>query len=213
MPEDAPPAFLRAPGDMSQRLLAHDWASSPLGPIETWPQSLRSVVGLMLQTRQPACLAWGERLTSLYNDACIPILGAKHPAGLGQPHAELFAGIEDNYRSVVAATLAGEAQHVVDRAIPLAGRPTSWFTFSWTPLRDEAGAVAGFLCMAVETTEKVLAQQALDAEGCRDRSEAERQRRLYEAILTNTPDLAYVFDLDHRFIYANEGLLRMWGRS
>jgi PAS domain S-box-containing protein len=205
---------------MAERLRAHDWAATPLGPIEGWPQSLRSAVGFMLAARQPVYMVWSAELTSLYNDAFIPILGAKHPAGLGKPYAELWAEIWEEFRPIAEATMAGEAQHFEDRPLPLAARPglpMSWFTFSLTPLRDGAGAVGGFLGVATETTAKVLAERALRARSEQDlrrsRTEAERQRRLYEAILSNTPDLAYVFDLDHRFIYANEGLLRMWGRS
>jgi PAS domain S-box-containing protein len=74
--------------------------------------------------------------------------------------------------------------------------------FVYQPLRGKTGEVTGIFVQATDVTDRVLAEQALA-----------RQRRLYEAILTNTPDLAYIFDLSHRFIYANEGLLKMWGRS
>ncbi len=214
------PGFPGASGEMAGRLRAHDWASTPLGPIEGWPQSLRTVVNLMLATAQPVYIAWGPELVSLFNDSYIPILGTKHPGALGKPYAELFAEVWDEYRPIIDATMAGRSQHFVDRPVALTGRPgvpMSWFTFSWTPLPDETGMVAGFYCTAIETTGQVRAEQALrkrNAEALRhSQAETERQRRLYEAILANTPDLAYVFDLDHRFIYANEGLLRMWGRS
>lgn len=221
MEAEADAAFLAGlDGEMAGRVRGHDWAATPLGPVGSWPQSLRTAVGLMLASRQPVYVAWGAELVSLYNDGYIPILGAKHPGGLGRPYATLFAEILDEYEPIIAATLAGEAQLFVNRPVPLAarpGRPMSWFTLAWTPLRDEAGAVRGFLCIATETTEKILAEQELRARSERDlrrsRDAADRQKRLYEAILSNTPDLAYVFDLDHRFIYANEGLLRMWGRG
>ncbi|WP_052214249.1 PAS domain S-box protein [Belnapia sp. F-4-1] len=214
------PGFPAVQGEMADRLRAHEWGATPLGPIECWPQSLRTAVDLMLAARHPVYIAWGPELTSLFNDGYIPILGNKHPAALGKPCAELFAEVWHEFQPLVTATMAGEAQHFVDRPVALAGRPglpMSWFTFSWTPLRDEAGRIAGIYCSATDTTEKVLVEQALRARSERDlrrsQTERERQRRLYEAILTNTPDLAYVFDLDHRFIYANEGLLRMWGRT
>jgi PAS domain S-box-containing protein len=162
---------------MGARIRAHDWAATPLGPIETWPPSLRTAVDLLLAARQPVYVAWGPDLTSLYNDSYIPILGAKHPGGLGQPYADLFAEIWDEYRPLMEATLAGEAQYFVDRPVPLAGRgaerPLSYFTFSWTPLRDATGRVAGFYCAATETTETVRAAAALRASEARFRSFAE----------------------------------------
>ena len=149
---------------MAGRIRAHDWASTPLGSIESWPQSLKSVVDLMLCSGQPASIAYGPELTSLYNDAYIPILGPKHPESLGQPYSDVWPELWPKFRPVIAATLAGEAQHIINHPIALAGRagrPTSWFICSWTPLRDEAGTVKGFYCSATETTAQVLAQRAL----------------------------------------------------
>jgi len=77
-------------GEMAERIRTHDWASTPLGPIEAWPQSLKSVVDLMLCGRQPAYIAFGPALTSLYNDAYIAILGTDHPKSLGQPYSEVW---------------------------------------------------------------------------------------------------------------------------
>ena len=149
---------------MAGRIRAHDWASTPLGPIENWPPSLKAVVDLMLCGRQPAYIAFGPELTSLYNDGYIPILGRKHPDSLGQPYSEVWPEIWARALPLIEATIAGAAQHFVDHPIALAGRadcPTNWFTFSWTPLRDEAGTVKGFYCSANETTAQVLAQAAL----------------------------------------------------
>ena len=149
---------------MAERIRAHDWASTPLGPIEAWPQSLKSVVDLMLCSRQPAYIAFGPALTALYNDAYIAILGTGHPKSLGQPYSEVWPELWPKLRPIIEATLAGEAQHFIDHPIALrgcSGRPTGWFTCSWTPLRDEAGAVKGFYCSATETTAQVLAQTAL----------------------------------------------------
>lgn len=150
--------------EMAERIRAFDWAATPLGPIGDWPQSLRTVVNLMLAARQPIYIAWGSDLASLYNDGYIPFLGSKHPDGLGKPYSELWAEIWNEFRPVVEVTMAGEAQYFVDRPVALAGRldrPMSWFTFSWTPLRAEAGSVVGFYCAATETTERVLAESAL----------------------------------------------------
>src|SRR5690606_5153709 len=136
-----------------------DWSLTPLGPLDKWPRSLRFLVDLMLASRQPVYIAWGPELISLYNDGFIPILGGNHPEGLGRPHAELWSETWDEYRPVAEATMKGEAQYFVDQPVALEGRPGRpmiWFTFSWTPVRDDDGAIAGFYCSAFETTEKAL---------------------------------------------------------
>src|SRR5215472_7122076 len=77
-------SFLAGEGEMVRRVRAHDWASTPLGPIESWPQSLKTAVGLMLTSPQAAFIAWGAERIWLNNDAFIPILGDKHPSALGR---------------------------------------------------------------------------------------------------------------------------------
>jgi PAS domain S-box-containing protein len=159
------PASLAWPsgGEMGALIRARDWANTPLGPIETWPQSLCTLVDLMLGAAHPAYIAWGPEYTSLYNDAYLPILSTKHPSALGRPFAEVWSEIWDEFRPIVEATMAGEAHHSLNRAVPLAGRknrPVSWFTYSWTPVRDESGAVAGFYCAATETTDHVLLEES-----------------------------------------------------
>ena len=143
---------------MAQRLHAHPWARTPLGPIDRWPVALRNAVELMLTMPQPAYIAWGEDLVSLYNDAYIPVLGAKHPDALGKSYHEVWSELSQSYRAALEATLAGEAQFFQDEPMALAGRnrEISWFTFSWTPLRDDTRAVAGFFTVGTETTEKML---------------------------------------------------------
>jgi PAS domain S-box-containing protein len=207
---------------MGELIRSHDWAATPLGPIESWPQSLRTLVNLMLDARQPAYIAWGAELTSIYNAAYIPILGSKHPGAIGKPYAELWPEIWEEYRSIVAATMAGEAQHFIDRPVPLAGRknqPMSWFTFSWTPARDETGVFAGFYCAATETSEKVRGE-AVD----RERIDAEirhneiRYRTLVDAIDEGFYFARAIFDESGRCVDIfyqgeNPAAIRMIGQS
>src|SRR5690348_9805526 len=103
-------AWLRAAGEMAAHISAFDWSSTLLGAIEAWPQSLRTAVDLMLASSQPTYIAWGPDLTSLFNDGYIPILGEKYPGALGQPFARLWSEIWDEYRPIVEATMAGQAQ-------------------------------------------------------------------------------------------------------
>ena len=80
-------------GEMGERIRAFDWAQTPLGPIETWPQSLMTAVRIMLTSRQPFWLGWGEQLIKLYNDPYKAIVGGKHPGALGQPAAVVWREI------------------------------------------------------------------------------------------------------------------------
>lgn len=180
---------------MAERVQAYDWSATPLGPLEAWPQSLRTAVDVMLGSHQPVYVAWGPELTSLYNDGYLPIVGAKHPMGLGQPFEVLWSEILEEYRPLVDAVMSGEAQHFVDRPAALAGRKgveVGYFTFSWTPLRDEVGVIRGFICNGVETTERVEAGRAF--------------RRLFDA--SPTPFLVLAPDApDFTIVEVNDAYL------
>ncbi len=195
MKSQRPPAFLAQGGETGEMIRAHDWSTTPLGPPETWPLPLRTAVTLMLGAVQPVYIAWGPELVSLYNDDYLPMVGTKHP-GIGLPYADLWAEIWDQFRPIVEKTLAGEAQHFVDLPIALAGRPdrpVGYFTFSYTALRGEDGAVAGFYCAATETTDKVLGDSALrDTEARRSLligswAQAEWETDAHGVVTTDSP--------------------------
>ena len=188
---------------MGASIRAHDWSASPLGPPASWPQALKTAVSLMLQTRQPAYIAWGPEQISLYNDGYIPILGSKHPAGLGQPAATLWAEIWDTLGPMNEAVLAGEAKWFEDMPFALAGRDreVSWFSFSYTPIRNDDDRIAGILCLAQETTDKVLADR-------RAGTERERLVRMFEQALGF---VALLEGPGHRFVLANPAYRRLVG--
>ena len=145
---------------MGTRLRAHDWSTSPLGPPETWPPNLGTVVSLVLTSKFPMFIAWGPELAFLYNDAYAPILGNKHPDALGRPFQEVWAEIWADLEPLVARALAGEAtfQENMHLVRERHGFPEdTWYTFSYSPIRDESGAAAGMFCACTETTEKVQA--------------------------------------------------------
>lgn len=168
--------LLSGPGQMRKLMRAHDWSPSSLGAPDTWPISLRLFAGLMLDAQQAMFIAWGADLAFLYNDGYAPIFGAKHPGALGLPFAEVWSDIWEQIEPLVDSTMAGEASWHEDLLIPMQRNgylEDAWFSFSYTPIRDETGCVAGMFCAATETTEKVLAErQQLD--------ERERLRRMFE---------------------------------
>jgi GAF domain-containing protein len=149
LPDRKSPAFLAGGGGMGALMRAHDWRTSPLGPPETWPGSLRAVVQLMLGNRQLMFVAWGPELAFLYNDGYAPTFGAKHPSGLGRPFREVWSEIWDDIEPLVSKALAGEATYSENLHLVMErnGYPEdAWFTFSYSPLRDESGEVAGIFC-------------------------------------------------------------------
>jgi PAS domain S-box-containing protein len=117
---------------------------------------------MMLASRFPMFVAWGEDLPYLYNEACIPIVGARHPEAFGRPFREVWPDVWDDLAPLLEEALAGRASHHENLPLTLDrnGVPTStWFTFSYSPLFDEDGSVRGVLSVAMESTQTVLAEQ------------------------------------------------------
>src|ERR1043165_8915268 len=143
---------------------AHDWSQAPLGSPQNWPQSLRTVVSLLLQSQFPMFVAWGEALGFLYNDPYAEILGAKHPRALGTRFCDIWSEIWADISPLIDAAMAGRATFREDLPLVMNRRgydEQTWFTFSYSPVRDESGKVAGMFCAVSETTQKVLAGRRL----------------------------------------------------
>jgi len=143
-----------------------DWRKTLLGPIVEWPQSLRTTMSICLNSRFPIAVYWGSEFLMLYNQSLVPMVGPKkHPHALGQPArvvlAEIWPIIEPLLRQV---RTTGEATWSEDLMLPLArtGAPEeSYFTFTYSPIRDETGGVGGVFCAVVETTDKVIEERRL----------------------------------------------------
>ena len=152
-------------GEMAALMRATDWASTPLGPPESWPTGLRTMVAVMLGSRFPMLVWWGPELLHLYNDAYRPILGDKHPASLAAPAREVWAEIWDIIGPQAAGVLAGGPatwnEHLL---LPMNRKgfvEETYFTFSYSPVPDDAGARAGVLVTVQETTEQVQDERQL----------------------------------------------------
>ena len=157
---------LFAGGEMGSLMRAMDWAATPLGPPERWPQSLRSTVRIVLTSKYAMWMSWGPELTFLYNDAYAAMtLGAKHPWALGKPSPvvwpEIWAEVGPRIEKVIAT---GEA--TFDSALMLflernAYQEETYHTFSYSPLSDDDGTVRGHLCVVTEDTERILAERRI----------------------------------------------------
>jgi two-component sensor histidine kinase/PAS domain-containing protein len=149
---------------MGARLRALDWAATPLGPREAWPQSLNTTLSIVLNSRHAMFVAWGPALTLIYNDAYARHLGPRHPGALGRPMREAWVEIWDEISPLVTRTLSGESAWMVDMHLVMTRHgyaEDTWYTFSYSPVRDESGGVGGIFCACNETTAQVLTERRL----------------------------------------------------
>ncbi|WP_207099594.1 ATP-binding protein [Paracoccus shandongensis] len=160
------PAYTWLPATNSQvarQIACRDWQASGLGPLDGWPVSLRAILSAMLTCPTPMYMAWGPDLVSFYNDAYRPILGYREPHALGCPFRDLWASIWDEIAPLVDGCLRGESQRMVDMRLDLSrqGEPEeSYWTFTYSPVFDDAGRICGLLCVTNETTARILAERA-----------------------------------------------------
>jgi CheY-like chemotaxis protein len=153
-----------AQGEMAQRVREHDWAATSLGRLETWPASLRITVQLMLSHPFATIVLWGPDLTQIYNDAYRDLMGAKHPAGLGAPTRECWPEVWHINAPIYERVWQGESLVFEDALYPLARSgevEDVWLSLTYSPVRDEAGRVAGVFITIIETTRRLRAEAAL----------------------------------------------------
>ncbi|ESQ85702.1 hypothetical protein AEAC466_00595 [Asticcacaulis sp. AC466] len=170
-------AFLAGEGEMATLMRAKDWTTTPLGPPQAWPQSLRTCVRLMLNTRHPVFLFWGPDAICLYNDGYRQLLGReRHAIALGNRGAMVWEEIWHIIGPQVAQVMAGNGAtwHEND-LIPLTRdgrRENTWWTYSYSPIDEDSAPnrVGGVLVLVSETTQTVLAERKRSAEMARLRS-------------------------------------------
>jgi signal transduction histidine kinase len=160
------PGWVRGGGALGRLVSEFDWANTPLGAIEEWPQSLKTVVRTLLTSRFAMWMSWGPELTFLYNDDYARMtLGKKHPWALGKPSHEVWKEIWDDIGPRIHRVLeTGEATW--DEALLLflersGYREETYHTFSYSPLSGDNGTVAGHLCVVTEETDRVIGERRL----------------------------------------------------
>lgn len=162
------PWFQRVTAGSATGALARqvDWAATPVGAPSTWPTALRVTVEMCFNTRFPVLVAWGPELTMIYNDGYREMLGSdKHPGAMGSPIREVWKEIwDDLVPSIERVMVHGEPTWAVDQHL-LANRSgydeDTYFTYSYSPIRDASDAVGGLLDIATETTERVVEQRRM----------------------------------------------------
>lgn len=153
-------------GEMGALIRSLDWSMTPLGPVESWPQSLRTSVSICLASHFPMLIWWGPELVMLYNDAYRPMLGTtKHPQSMGQRGRECWPEIWDIIGPMLEGVLRkGEATWSENQLLPLDRNgyvEECYFTFSYSPIRDETGGIGGVFTAVTETTRQVLGDRRL----------------------------------------------------
>jgi PAS domain S-box-containing protein len=192
---------------MAAAIRSHDWARTSLGHPTTWEPALKALVGVMLASTQPMFIAWGADRVWLYNDAFVPILGHKHPEALGlRAIEEVWREARSVLEPLFDRVFAGEAVHMEDFEVVLDRNGQlgeARFAFSYTPVRDDTGFVAGLFGACIETTQQALAVR-------RQQEAQKRQRRLFEQapgfiIIMAGPDHVVEFVNDaHRAVFGSQ---------
>jgi signal transduction histidine kinase len=155
--------WLAGGGEMGALIRELDWSKTSLGPLSSWPQSLRTTVNTCLNSRLPILVWWGAEHVAIYNDAYQPMLGSKHPRALGQRGAEVWSEVWGSLGPTLEGVVSdGKAAWSENQ--PLASNRAGvseerYFTFSYSPIRRESGGVDGVSCAATETTAYVLGER------------------------------------------------------
>jgi PAS domain S-box-containing protein len=209
--EGSAPPFLQGGGEMGARMRAHDWAATPLGSPETWPQPLKTAIRLLLNTGHPMYIWWGPTLLCFYNDAYRQSIGAeRHPSSLGRPGREVWDEIWGIIGPQIDQVMSGGGATWSENAlIPITRdgrREDVYWTYSYGPIDDPdtPTGVGGVLVVCTETTKTVLGERHRAAE-------MQRQRRLFEQapgfiIVMHGPDHVVEFINDaHRRTFDSAG--------
>ena len=201
------------PGEMRALCRAFDWSRTPLGPSTSWPQSLRTTVGIILASRNPMFLFWGPELIQVYNDAYRPSLGhgGRHPRALGMRGREFWTDIWHAIGPQIHQVMTtGEPTWHEDQYLPIErnGRLEDvWWTYGYSPVFGDDGRIAGTLVVCQETTER----QVAELERHRLLDETARVQRRAEHVLEQIADEHLTMDADFRILTMNASAERNLG--
>ncbi|HYP79878.1 MAG TPA: hypothetical protein VEQ17_06295, partial [Steroidobacteraceae bacterium] len=193
------PSFLAGGGELGARMRDFDWTSTPLGVPDSWPQSLKTAVRIMLTSRQPIWIGWGDELIYLYNDPYKSIIGGRHPWALGQPTRVVWKELWPDIGPMLATAMKGdEGTYVEDQLLIMErnGYPEeTYYTFSYSPIPDDDGSAGGIICANTDYTQRVIGERQISllrelaARTVDARNTGETCGRAAEALATNRRDL------------------------
>ncbi|OAQ38754.1 hypothetical protein A5893_11945 [Pedobacter psychrophilus] len=201
--------FLNNGGEMGKLIRERDWSQTPIGKPETWPQSLRTTLSIVLSSKFPGFIFWGKDLLGFYNDAFRPSLGneGKHPHILGLKGEEAWSETWDIIEPLLSKVYnTGEATWSEDHLIPIFRNnrlEDVYWTFSYSPIFDESDSIAGVLSTCVETTKEVYARKQL-----------QKANQQYFENIMQTPVAMCIFKGENFIVeIANDMMLELWGKE
>jgi signal transduction histidine kinase len=164
-PLDAAAGLLAGGGELGALMRAMDWSRTALGPVDRWPQALRTSVRILLTSRQPMFVWWGDQLINLYNDAYKSIVGGKHPQALGQPASLVWREIWDQVGPRARSAMTAN-EGTYDEALLLimerhGYREETYYTFSYSPVPSDTGEAGGILCANTDDTQRIIGARQL----------------------------------------------------
>jgi PAS domain S-box-containing protein len=199
-------------GEMADLTRAHDWASTPLGPIDTWSDALLCSVNIMLSCRFPTVIFWGPEMIQFYNDGYRPLMTEKHPKALGQSARECWKEawhiIGPQWEDVLAN---GETTYMKEVLVPVirSGRLQDiYWTYSYSPIYGSEGTVDGILIVCHDVTDEVLGTRKLRESEARA---ALSEERLRLALAAANGVGTWDWDVTNDLVYADEGFAHLYG--
>lgn len=204
--EDLTLAFLKEGGEMGERIRLKDWSNTSVGSPQSWPQSLRTSINILLHSQFPMFVWWGNDLITFYNDSYKVIAGEKHPDLLGKSGKAGWAEIWGELAPLVEKVFKGISTWSEDLLLNMNRHgyiEETYFTFSYSPIFNDSGNVDGLFCACIETTEKVLATRKIQ----------ESERNLRNTILQSPVAMCILKGPTFIVEIANGRMFELWGRG
>jgi hypothetical protein len=196
-------AFLSGGGELGELIRGFDWSATPLGTPEFWPQNLRMALRIMLTSRQPMWIGWGEDLIYFYNDPYKSIIGGKHPWALGRPATQVWREIWNDIGPMLDTAMTGDQGTYVEAQLLIMERngypEETYYTFSYSPIPNDDGTVGGIICANSDDTQRVIGErrlallQDLAADTTHARSWQEACERSAAALPTDARDIPFAW--------------------
>jgi signal transduction histidine kinase len=190
-------------GELGALCRAKDWSATPLGPVEGWPQSLKTAVSIALSSSFPMIVLWGPDLIQIYNDSYRSLMGSKHPGGLGQSTRTCWPEVWHINEPIYPRVFKGETVSFKEAVYPLASKgyiEDYYLTLCYHPIRDETGSVGGVFVTIFDVTGEVRTRTERDTAMAEIKAE---RSRLHEVFMQAPAIIAVLEGPDHVFTVAN----------